>query len=81
VLRSDAYWCHLPERYGNWKSAHKRFTQWARAGLWEEIFEVLTSDPQNDYLIIETTIMRAHRQAAAGKGGTKTRLWDEVEEV
>lgn len=30
VLRSGAYWCHMPERYGNWKSTHKRFTRWAR---------------------------------------------------
>jgi transposase len=48
-------WCHLPERYGNWKSTHKRFTCWAKAGVWEEIFEALSSDPQNEYLMIDTT--------------------------
>jgi transposase len=81
VLRSGAYWCHLPERYGNWKSTHKkRFTHWARAGVWEEIFETLTSDPKNNYLMIDSTIVRAHQQAATGKGGTKTRLWGVPEE-
>lgn len=80
-MRSGAYWCHLPERYGNWKSVHKRFTRWARAGVWEEIFEVLTSDPQNEYLMIDTTIVRAHQQAACGKGAAKTRLWGVAEEV
>jgi transposase len=80
VLRSGAYWWHLPERYGNWKSTHKRFTRWARAGVWKRIFEVLTSDPQNEYLMIDTTVVRAHQQAATGKGGTKTRLWGVPEE-
>jgi transposase len=37
VLRSGAHWCRLPERYGNWKSVHKRLTRWARAGVWEEL--------------------------------------------
>lgn len=81
VLRSGAYWCHMPERYGNWKSAHKRFTRWARAGVWEEVFEVLTEDQDNEYLMIDTTIVRTHQQAATGKGGPKTRLWGVVEEV
>jgi transposase len=80
VLRSGAYWCHLPKRYGNWKSTHKRFTRWAKAGVWEAIFEALTSDPQNEYLMIDTTIVRAHQQAATGKGGAKTRLWGVPEE-
>lgn len=81
VLRSGAYWCHLPTRYGNWKSTHKRFTRWARAGVWEEVFEVLTSDPKNDYLMIDSTIVRAHQQAATGKGGARTpRLWGVPEE-
>lgn len=81
VLRSGAYWCHMPEEYGNCKSNHKRFTRWARAGVWEEIFEVLTKDRDNEYLMIDTTIVRVHQQAATGKGGPKTRLWGVVEEV
>ncbi len=71
----------MPERYGNWKSTHKRFTRWARAGVWEEVFEVLTKDSDNEYLMMDTTIVRTHQQAAAGKGGAETRLWGVREEV
>ncbi len=75
VLRSGARWYDLPERYGKWKTAHKRFTRWAKAGVWEGIFAALTSDPDNDYLMLDSTLVRAHQQAATGKGGTKIRLW------
>lgn len=82
VLRSGAYWSHMSERYGKWKSTHKRFTHWARAGMWEEVFEILTQDAHNDYLMIDTTIVRAHKQAATRREGPKRGFfWGVVEEV
>ena len=40
----------------------------------------LTADPDNQYLMLDTTLVRAHQQAAAGKGGPKIRLWGVPEE-
>ena len=80
VVRSGAHWHDLPERYGKHKTVHKRFTRWAKAGVWERIFEDLTSDPDNQYLMLDSTVVRAHQQAANGKGGQKIRLWGAPEE-
>jgi transposase len=75
VLRSGAHWHDLPERYGKWKTAHKRFSRWAKAGVWERVFAHLIHDPDNEYLMLDSTLVRAHQQAATGKGGTKIRRW------
>ena len=79
VLRSGAHWHDLPERYGKYKSLHKRFSRWAASGVWEKIFHELVRDRKNLYLMIDSTIVRAHQQAR--KKGAKTRLWGAPEEV
>jgi transposase len=80
VLRSGAHWCDLPERYGRWKTAHKRFSRWSKAGVWERVFADLIKDRDNQYLMIDSTLVRAHQQAATGKGGPRIRLWGAPEE-
>jgi putative transposase len=80
VLRSGAHWCDLPERYGRWKTAHKRFSRWSKAGVWDRVFADLIKDRDNQYLMIDSTLVRAHQQAATGKGGPRIRLWGVPEE-
>ena len=36
---------------------------------------VLTEDSDNQYIMIDSTIVRAHQRAACGKGGRGVRLW------
>jgi transposase len=79
ILRSGARWSDLPTRYGKYKTVHKRFCRWAAKEIWEQIFQHLTHDKDNEYLMIDSTIVKAHQQAATFK--KKVRLWGVPEEV
>ncbi len=41
--RSGIAWRDLPERFGDWKNVHQRFSRWARTGVWERVFRYLAA--------------------------------------
>ena len=45
------------------------------AALDASAHDVLLDDPDNRYVMIDSTIVRVHQQAACGKGGAKVKLW------
>ena len=76
-------WRDVPERFGPWKSVYNRFNNWAKAGIWELLFAALAIEfdevEEEEGSIVDATIVRAHQDAAGGKGGSKTMLWDALE--
>jgi transposase len=62
--RAGIPWRDLPERFGDWKQVHTRHTRWAQSGVWERVFQALAADADNEYAMIDSTIVRAHQHSA-----------------
>jgi transposase len=73
-FRTGIPWRDLPERFGHWKSTHQRFGRWAKSGVFERIFQQLASDADNEYMMIDATIVRAHQHSAGAQKKTATKL-------
>ncbi|WP_353259920.1 IS5 family transposase [Prochlorothrix hollandica] len=69
--RAGIPWRDLPERFGDFRVIHTRFTRWSKTGVWKKVFEVLAADADNDYAMIDATIVRAHQHSAGAKGSSK----------
>jgi transposase len=65
--RAGIPWRDLPERFGDAINIHKRFSRWAKAGVWERVFAFLAADADNEYAMIDSTIVRAHQHSAGAK--------------
>ena len=66
IAKTGAPWRDLPERFGKWNSVWRRFDRWSRKGTWRRVFEAL-QDPDLEWLILDSTIIRAHPHAAGAK--------------
>ncbi|RSB78493.1 IS5 family transposase [Rhizobium sophoriradicis] len=71
IVRTGSPWRDLPEVFGEWNSVFRRFSRWSRKGIWWRIFEAMADDPDFEYLIVDSTIIRAHQHAAGGKKGAE----------
>jgi transposase len=57
----------LPERFGDWKNVHRRWSRWAQTRVWEKVFQHLAGEADNEYAMIDSTIVRAHQHSAGAQ--------------
>lgn len=73
--RAGISWRDLPERFGDFRVIHTRHTRWSKTGIWEKIFIALSEDSDNEYVMIDSTIVR-HQHSAGAKKKREMRLSD-----
>ena len=72
--RAGIPWRDLPERFGDGVKVHRRFSRWAKSGVWQRVFEHLAADADNEYAMIDSTVVRAHQHSAgAQKNSARTK--------
>jgi transposase len=67
--RAGIPWRDLSERFGDFRVIHTRHSRWSKSGVWHRIFEALAADADNEYAMIDSTIVRAHQHSAGAKKG------------
>ena len=71
ILRTGSPWRDLPPDYGNWNSVHKRFSRWRDMGVWESILEILVKEADYEWLMIDATHCKVHKDASGAVGGNE----------
>jgi transposase len=71
--RAGIPWRDLPERFGDFRVVHLRHMRWSRSGVWRHVWQALAQDADNEYAMIDATIVRAHQHSAGKKGGPRPR--------
>ena len=78
MARSGARWRDLPERFGDYQAVKRRYYRWIARGALGGFLAVLTADADLEWLMIDSTIVRAHQHAAGArvaKGGLMLKGW------
>ena len=65
--RAGIAWRDLPERFGDYRIVHLRHRRWSKSLVWQKLFEALAQDANNEYAMIDSTIVRAHQHSAGAK--------------
>ena len=66
--RTGIPWRDLPEPFGNFKNVHRRFSRWAKKGIWHNLLSLLTEEADEEYIMIDSTLVRAHQHSSGAVG-------------
>jgi transposase len=65
--RTGIPWRDLPESFGDWNNTHRRWSRWAKSGVWGSLLALLSIAADNEYAMIDSTIVRAHQHSTGAK--------------
>jgi transposase len=74
ITRSGSQWRLLSRSYDKWNSVYKRFANWSAKGIFEKLFEQISADRDLEYLLIDSTIVRAHACSSGAQKNTVNNL-------
>ncbi len=64
MVCSGSQWRLLAKEYGNWNVVYQRFPDWADRGAWYKMIYYFTNDSDMEYIMVDSTILRAHACAS-----------------
>ncbi len=68
-VRTGSLWRDLPTGFGKWNSQFRRFRRWAKAGVFERLFNAMLDDPDLESALIDGTIVQVHQKASGAVEG------------
>jgi transposase len=67
MARSGGRWRDLPERFGKFDTVKRRYYRWIETGVLDRVLTALTQEADLEWLMIDSTIVRAHQHAAGAR--------------
>lgn len=69
-FRTGSGWRDVPDRYGPWSTIYSRFSNWAKAGVFQDLMDALIAEAAArgqvglELVSVDSTIVRAHHESA-----------------
>jgi transposase len=67
MARAGCAWRLVPGEVGSWNSVYKRFARWQEKGVWAALMDHLAADADLEWVMLDSTVVRAHACAAGAK--------------
>ena len=64
IMRTGAPWADLPAEVGKGNTVFKRFANWSAKNVWGQLHEHVIDEPDLEWLLLDSTVVRAHPCAA-----------------
>ena len=73
MARAGCAWRLMPDAVGSWNSVYQRFARWQAKGVWAALTDHLAAEADLEWVMLDSTVVRAHACAAGAKKARASR--------